>query len=274
MKPMRRLIIFTLCMTCVLLMIAGMAHAQEHAKQPTEIGRTTRGRPVVAFRFGNGPVKRVLIGGIHGGYEWNTVHLMSRTLEYLGENPAEVPAHVTLYIVPNMNPDGYDAGTDRVTGRMNANGVDLNRNWDFNWSKEAWHGRWPVSGGEAPFSEPESRAVRDFIMTQDIKSVIFYHSAFAAVFPGANLHLSNTEALAKVVAGATGYRYLPGGIPGQTMNGNAIDWLSGQGIDAIDVELTNHSDLDWERNLRGIRAFLAWPESTIEDTIDRKPRNQ
>ena len=45
-------------------------------------------------------------------------------------NPTPVPVTVTLYIVPLLNPDGAVAGVDRIRGRMNANTVDLNRNWD------------------------------------------------------------------------------------------------------------------------------------------------
>jgi hypothetical protein len=88
--------------------------------------------------------------------------------------------------------------------------------------------------------------------------VIFYHSAFAAVFSGANRTRSETEPLARRIARATGYRYRPDGIPGQVTTGDSIDWLTEQGIDAIEVELTDHSATDLAQNLRGLRAFLTW----------------
>lgn len=250
---------------CIMLVQGVSARAQSPAQQtPVEIGRTVQGRPILAYRFGDGPVKRAVIGGIHGGYEANTIRLMSETLDYLGANPGEIPEHITLFVVPAMNVDGYHAGTDRIRGRLNANRVDLNRNWDFQWNQQAFHGRWPVSGGTAPFSEPEARAVRDFILDQKMDAVIFYHSVYPAVFSGAHRDVSRAEALAIRVAAATGYPYRADGIPGQVMTGNAIDWLTGQGIAAIEIELSTRNQTDWLQNLRGLRALLAWPAMPLD----------
>ena len=212
----------------------------------------------MAYRLGHGPIGRALIGGLHGGYEWNTVTLMTETLDHLIIHPEKIPSQVTLYIIPVANPDGMIAGTDRVDGRLNAHQVDLNRNWDYQWQMTATHGLWPVDAGESPFSEPETSALRDFIIERDLEAVVFYHSAFAAVFSGAGVTTTQTVELARMLADATGYRHAPEGVPGQITTGNAIDWLTDNGITAVEVELTNHSDLDWEQNLRGLRAFLNW----------------
>jgi len=225
---------------------------------PFPIGYSVLQRPIMAYRFGRGPIDRALIGGIHGGYEWNTVELMTRTLEYLKTNPNVIPPDLTLYVVPVANPDGLAAGTDRVNGRLNANLVDLNRNWDYQWQMTATHGTNPISAGTAPFSEPETQAMRDFIVGYGIHDVIFYHSALAKVFPGVGITQSKTVELAKLMAEATGYRYAPEGVPGQITTGDAIDWLTVNGITAIEVELTTHEDIDWEQNLRGLIAFLNW----------------
>jgi len=64
--------------------------------------------------------------------------------------------------------------------------------------------------------------------------------------------------LAQVMSQATGYPLSLEGVPGQITTGDAIDWLSTQGIAAIEVELTNHQDIEWERNRRGLLAFLNW----------------
>jgi hypothetical protein len=37
-----------------------------------------------------------------------------------------------------------------------------------------------------------------------------------------------------------------------------IDWASDHGIAAIDVELSNELDTDFEQNLAILAAFLAW----------------
>jgi LysM repeat protein len=235
------------------------------------IGASAQGRSLEAYQVGHGPIKRALIGAIHGGYEWNTYALMTHTLEYLRTNQDFVPPEITLYIIPLANPDGYAAGTDRVNGRVNGNGVDLNRNWDYQWQITATHGTRPVSAGASAFSEPETIALRDFIMKNGIQSVIFYHSAFASVFQGAGITNSQTVELAKLIAQATGYRYAPEGVPGQITTGDAIDWLTMQGVTAIEVELTTHQDIDWKQNLNGLHAFLNWNLPVAETPQQANP---
>ncbi|MCP4543700.1 MAG: DUF2817 domain-containing protein [Chloroflexi bacterium] len=224
---------------------------------PFAYGASFDGRPLLAYRFGTGPSVHAIIGAIHGGYEWNTVILVSETLKYLQENPTLVPDNVTLYIVPCANPDGYAIGTDREYARMNGNGVDLNRNWDYNWQPTATHGTRVVNAGAFPFSEPETSALRDFILDRDVEAAIFYHSAMARIFYGAEPEKSATYELAIAVSEATGYP-VAANIPGQITTGDAIDWMSVQGLAGIEVELTNHQDIEWERNLQGTLAFLNW----------------
>ena len=225
---------------------------------PITYGHSFQGRPLVAHRLGTGPEARAIIGGLHGGYEWNTTDLMSRTLEHFSASPHLIPDEVTLYVIPLANPDGAVAGTDRVYGRMNGNGVDLNRNWDYQWQMTATHGTRPVFAGSAPFSEPETWALRDFITERQITAAIFYHSAGAVIYSGAGITTSRTVELAKFMAEQTGYRYAPEGVPGQITTGDAIDYLTTVGVTSIEIELTTHAALDWERNLRGLQAFLAW----------------
>jgi hypothetical protein len=225
---------------------------------PITYGYSVQGRPLQAFRIGTGPIARALIGGIHGGYEANTTRLVEEFFTYLSASTDLVPAQITLYLVPLVNPDGAAAGTDRVRGRLNANSVDLNRNWDYEWQSVATHGTQPVSAGTAPFSEPETSALRDFILNHNIQAAIFYHSAMSEVYPGAGRDTSKTEELAILMAEYTGYRYAPECVPGQITTGDAINWLTTQGITAVEVELSTHTELDWEQNLAALLAFLNW----------------
>jgi hypothetical protein len=225
---------------------------------PLTYGRSFEGRPLVAYRLGAGPDVRAIIGGLHGGYEWNTTTLMSRTLEHFMSTPDLIPDDVTLYVIPLANPDGAAAGTDRVYGRMNGNGVDLNRNWDYHWQMTATHGTRPVYAGAAPFSEPETRALRDFMVDREVSAAIYYHSAGAVIFSGAGVTTSQTVELARFMAEQTRYRYAPEGVPGQITTGNAIDYLTSAGLTAIEIELTTHAALDWEVNLKALKAFLEW----------------
>jgi predicted deacylase len=225
---------------------------------PITYGYSVQSRPLQAFRIGTGPIARALVGGIHGGYEANTTRLVEEFFTYLATSTDLVPPQITLYLVPQVNPDGAAAGTDRTQGRLNANSVDLNRNWDYEWQSVATHGTQPVSGGSAPFSEPETSALRDFILNQHIQAAIFYHSAMSEVYPGAGRNTSKTEELAILMAEYTGYRYAPECIPGQITTGDAINWLTTQGITAVEVELSTHTELDWEQNLAALLAFLNW----------------
>jgi hypothetical protein len=192
-------------------------------------------------------------------------------MELLDQNPQWIPSGVTLYVIPNMNPDGYAAGTDAVVARMNANLVDLNRNWDYQWQMTATHGTRPVKAGTRPFSEPETRGVRDFIFARNIEAVIFYHSAMGVVFQGADTESSLTDELTAVLSEATGYP-IQSSIPGQITTGDAIDYLSTVGIAGTEIELTTHAEVDkneFQRNINGIKAFLSWiPENAVIITPD------
>jgi hypothetical protein len=228
---------------------------------PIEYGRSVNDFPLYAYRFGYGESARIIIGGIHGGYEWNTIELVSDTLEYYQEHWEEIPSNITLYLIPNMNPDGYAADTSAEIGRMNGNLVDLNRNWDYQWQITATHGTRPVKAGTGPFSEPETAATRDFILNHKIELAIFYHSAMGVIFSGAEREKCATFELAEMLSQVTGYPHQTEGIYGQITTGDAIDYLSDIGIAAAEVELTTHSSIgesEWQRNLAGIRAFLNW----------------
>ncbi|HEY69101.1 MAG TPA: hypothetical protein G4O08_00805 [Anaerolineae bacterium] len=225
---------------------------------PWVIGYSSLEVPIHAYRIGSGPRARLIVGGIHGGYEGNTIELVQKFVDVLIENPESVPSQLTLYLIPCANPDGAAAGTDRIHGRMNGNLVDLNRNWDYRWQPISNHGPWTVSGGSAPFSEPETAALRDFILEREIEAAIFYHSAWGAVFPGSGQSASQAEALALLVVEHTGYLYAPTDIDWQPPTGNATDWLTTNGIPSIDIELTNHVDIDWDINWEVLQVFLGW----------------
>lgn len=238
------------------------------------LGHSTQGRPIERYTFGNGPAHLVFIGGIHGGYEWNSTTLAYQVIDYLTAFPKRIPETITLHIIPTANPDGLFlvAGKeDRVTsldipsvdplaalpGRFNANQVDLNRNWDCDWSANAFWRNQPISGGTSPFSEVETQVLRDFLLGTGVQGVIFWHSAAALVIPGQcndEPHLPS-QTLAAAYRQASGYGH--SSTLAYPITGDAADWLTRQGISAITVELRNHFDTDWPENLAGVLAVLA-----------------
>ncbi len=231
------------------------------ALHPIIIGRSVEGRPLEVYRFGSGADVRLIVAGIHGGNEWNTIALADQLIDYLRRHPDTVPASQTLFILRNLNPDG-EARAHGVDGRVNANGVDLNRNWPYRWQAEwdldgCWQYR-PVTAGTAPASEPETAALIAFIQTWQPTALISYHSAALGVFAGGLPDFPPSMRLAETLASAGGYAYPPLNT-GCDYTGNLTDWASSvMGIPAVDIELTNHEDTDFEQNLRVLDAFLQW----------------
>lgn len=94
---------------------------------------------------------------------------------------------LTIYIMPVTNPDGYQYSWDadrfwRKNRRNNGDGtsgVDINRNYGAGWGGLGSSGSTSsdIYRGESPFSEPETRVVRDFILDRpEILAHIDYHS--------------------------------------------------------------------------------------------------
>lgn len=144
--------------------------AGTQAATTTIIGRSVRGRAIYAYRIGN-PLstrKRVVIGQMHGneraGYD---------AARYLVATSR--PTTIDLWVVPTVNPDGLAAGT-----RKNARGVDLNRNFPT-----AWAAVYPPSSGyyQGPYprSEPETRAIYDFLWTVRPHEVTSLHQPLYGV---------------------------------------------------------------------------------------------
>ena len=228
--------------------------------QPEVIGISVAGRPLQVYKFGNGPIEKMVVAGIHGGYEWNTIVLADELIEYLESHPEIVSQEQTLYLLRAFNPDGYARSTG-FGGRANENNVDLNRNFPSYWQAE-WPrvGCWdyiPITGGTAPASEPETRALMAFIKAHDFQAFISYHSAALGIFPGGQPLDPGSLSLAESIAAVSDYPYPPIEA-GCAYTGQLIDWVSDQGIPAVDIELTNHQDSDFAENLAILSVFLDW----------------
>lgn len=239
----------------------------------TVVGTSAEGRVIEAHTYGSGQNEIVFVGGIHGGYEWNTVLLAYRLMDYYDVNQAIIPSHIKVTIIPALNPDGYFkiTGTaDRFVnlatipdvagtapGRFNARGVDLNRNFDCNWKAEGTWQNKTVSAGTAAFSEPETAAFRDWVKARMPKAVVFAHSASNGVFGAAcNAEMATTtRSILNAYAGASGYP-AQDTFTGYVVNGDASDWLTTIGVPSIGVELKTHETVEFEQNLAGLEAVI------------------
>lgn len=230
------------------------------APQPQIIGHTVAGRPLEVYQFGNGPIEKMIVAGIHGGYEWNTIVLADELIQYLESHQEIIPPDQTLYILRAFNPDGFDRSRG-FGGRANENNVDLNRNfpsnWKFEWPRAGCWDYIPITGGLSVASEPETQALMAFIEAHDLQAFISYHSAALGIFPGGQPPDAGSLSLAETIAAVSAYPYPP--IEAGCMyTGQLVDWISDQGIAGVDIELTNHQDSDFEINLGILSVFLDW----------------
>ncbi len=231
-----------------------------YSEGPFTIGYSVQKRPLEVFRFGTGMTERLIVAGMHGGSEFNTIQLADQLIAYLKDHPEIVPTDVTLYILRDLNPDG-EARAHDYNGRANAHNVDLNRNWDANWQKD-----WPrnncwtytmVTGGTGPMSEPETKTLAAFIQSHHFDALINYHSAALGIFAGGLPPDDYSIRLAKAVAAVSTYPYPPVNV-GCMYTGGFTDWADEKGIAALDVELTDHTHTDYDMNLKVLETFLNW----------------
>jgi hypothetical protein len=194
-------------------------------------------------------------------------------IDYFTESPTTVPETLTVHIIPAANPDGIFAVTGRTgpisatniiisdsfQARFNANGVDLNRNWDCEWSPTAVWWDETISGGTGPYSEVENQILLAFINSQrdNLRGVIFWHSSAFLVSPGqcGDQPHQPSEALAALYGAAA--RYPVGAFDAYPISGESSNALAQMGIPSFSVELSSHEAIDWIRNLAGLQALFA-----------------
>jgi protein MpaA len=160
------------------------------------LGKTVQGRDITAAVYGSGAKRVLIFGGIHGDEQHTTV--LARALS-VNINSETLPPGLTLIVVPDVNPDGL-----MVSKRVNANGVDINRNFPSkSWRPEYTEQRhYP---GMKPSSEPETRAVLSLLERYPPHLVVTLHAALGCVnwdgLPGATL--------AQTLASVNGYPLCP-----------------------------------------------------------------
>jgi len=237
------------------------------------IGQSVESRDISVHTFGSGDNYLLFVGGIHGGYEWNSVVLAYNLIDYLQANPNELPENIKVSVIPSTNPDGVYAvtgKTGRITPadvpadanpggpqRFNANGVDLNRNFACRWQPTSRWRSQEINAGTSAFSEPEARVIRDFVQSHSLSAGIFFHSAAGAVYGAAcNGQVGpQTKQLLNTYAQAAGYRAVER-FDAYPITGDVESWLTKLRIPAISVELSNHQDVEWQKNLAGIMAVI------------------
>ena len=238
------------------------------------IGYSVEGRAIETYTYGTGSTTLLFVGGVHGGYEWNSTVLAYEFIDNLENGSLLVPENISIVIIPTLNPDGLFAVVQKEgrftvaeipknnahqtgAGRFNANNVDLNRNFDCKWSPTStWRGK-VVSAGTSAFSEPEAQTLQNLVTEKNPAAVIFWHSQANAVYASECEAGILTDTLALMNTYALAANYTPISVfDAYPITGDAEGWLASIGIPAITVELETRTESEWERNKKAIEAVL------------------
>jgi len=228
------------------------------------IGYTIEGRRIDALKISDNVTvdedepEVLYMGNLHAR-ELMAVEMPLLFAEYLLTNygsDATVTGYVNdreIFFIPMINADGHvyvennhggsPNGWWRLNRRYNISngtyGVDLNRNFGYAWGYDD-HGSSPVPGniiyrGSAPFSEPETQAVRDFVESRNITMWLSYHSFGELLLYPWGYYLGDTpdhdvySALGDSMSAANGY--LAGNSKSGAIyitNGDSDDWGYGE----------------------------------------------
>jgi hypothetical protein len=182
------------------------------------------------------------------------------------ENDPQITAildNVVVYIVPIVNPDGYEFSQlsgNRMWRKNRRNnpgsscfGVDLNRNWDYGWAGPHSTSSNPCSDvfiGSAAHSEPEVAALAAFMSARpNIAAHIDIHSYSELVLhawgdtntphPEADIIVNLAAMMSDAIYSVHGVNYAYG-TPGEVLymvSGSMQDWVTSTGAYGYTIEL-------------------------------------
>jgi carboxypeptidase T len=255
--------------------LAAIVKAHPGLASLVEVGRSYKGLSITAIRFnttaqGAAPSAKpgALFLGSHHAREHLSTEVPVLLARWLADNKAKPEVRKLLetrdiLIAPLVNPDGSEFDIvdgqyrwQRKNMRPNGDGTlgtDLNRNYDSHWG-ESGSSRHPGDDtyqGPGPFSEPESKAVRDFILARpNIKTMVSYHTYSELIlYPWSYTEdslpdgpaLKAYQAMAAKMAGWTGYEAMQSGAF-YPSSGDTCDWAwEARGIFCFTFELTPKS---------------------------------
>jgi len=245
------------------------------------IGKTWEDRDImlatISLNVESADLKPAMLftGTIHAR-EWIGNELATSFIDYLLKNYTSSPkiiktlTHNTLYIVPCLNPDGFEFSRKhfsfwRKNRRNNGDGtfgVDLNRNFSIGYQKSSDTAS-NVYSGPNPFSEPETIAMKEFVDNKEnITIALDYHSQGNVFFPAHKFNheeeLEGTDLntlcanMNYEIAKVTGRKYgiHRGKPPTRLISGSGREYYYSKGIMAAVVEVGTRNIPDFMQNMQ------------------------
>ncbi len=224
---------------------------------------TIEGRPIYWLRISDNPAEEeadepeILYDAVHHAREPASMTQLIFYMWYVLENydtDEQVKYLVdesAMYFIPCVNPDGYiynqttnpnGGGLWRKNRHPNEDGsigVDLNRNYGFEWGFDnSGSSPTPASDvyrGTGPFSEPETQAVREFCQAHNFRIALNYHThGDLLIYPWGHSDEPTPDsvgftALSQLLASRNNYLTGTGTeTVGYTVNGDSDDWMYGE----------------------------------------------
>lgn len=281
------------------------------------IGKTYGGREIYVVKISDNvsidenEAEVLFMGAHHGneklGYQFLLYFIKSMCENYSkNESVAYLINNAEIFVVPMVNPDGVKNNTRKNVEPNNCigenifpilKGVNLNRNYDAGWNEwRPWYflsttstpygdlilyflGYPPEYRGEKPFSERETKAIKNFVESRNITIAIDFHTGAGKIifYPFGYTDKKKPKDLEKFISIAenissiNGYDYAEAG---EGVIGMAIDWLyEKHGIYALIIELTrNVAPRDAEEVREIIQLNLPVMHYIINRAIEEKGR--
>lgn len=226
------------------------------------IGKSVLSKNIYCLKIGHGK-KNICYIGTHHSLEWISASLLMKfsycilnsansKTRYLSYSISELLQEVTFHIMPMLNPDGIDIINNKIVDhtlyekliewnkgddfsfkwQANANGVDLNHNYDAGFEKaKALEQKYGVKGpsntrygGPYPESEPEVKSLCDYIRQTPLSLLITYHSQGEVIYYDYNSKVpKNSKELGKILSRKTGYTL--DNVEGIASFGGCKDWF-------------------------------------------------
>ena len=224
------------------------------------IGESVLGKKIYCIKFGCGS-KNVLYNAAHHGLEWITSPILTKFTEdvlktpnrILGFDIKKLLSSVTFHLVPMVNPDGVEIAQNGLNKdnpmykqyllwnqddnfkskwQANANGVDLNHNYDacfalskrINESAGITGPNYTRYTGKYAESEPESHALCNYVRRNRFSLTLSFHSQGEVIYYDYNGHVPpNGYEIGKILCKKSGYIFDKA--EGITSCGGFKDWF-------------------------------------------------